>query len=764
VWGDDGIAFRFPDADTPPDPAELILEPEEARDLLLDHLPETSLFGARFREAAGRSLLIPRRRPGQRTPLWLQRRRSADLLQVARRFDSFPLVLEAYREILEDDFDLPALVGLLEDVAARRVEVVVADTVSPSPFAVSLLFSFVAGYLYEDDTPVAERRAAALSVDRSLLRELLGEGELRDLIPPEVLAEVELELQRVADDRRAASVDAIHDLLRDLGPMTAAEIELRTEGVDVAAALAGLSASHRVFDAVVAGERRWCAVEDAARLRDALGVDLPAGIPEAFLDPLPDPLGDVVGRFARTRGPFTAAEAGRALGLPAAVVETALERLAAEGRVTEGAFTPGGQGREWLDAEVLRRLKRRSLAVLRGEIEPVAATTLAAFAPVWHGVEADPPAGPHALRRALAGLYAVPLPASVFERDVLSARVGSAEGELDSMFLSGELVWVGQGRIGARDGRIAVYARESFRDLWRGPDGEPVGLAAEIRAFLERSGASFFVDIYQAVGGGDPDTVIEALWDLVWSGHVTNDTLQPLRAYLERRPTRPRGKPNLSGRFPVHAGGRWSLVPDPAGDDTRTASAWATVLLDRHGIVSREVVAGEPVPGGFSSVYPVFSHLEEAGRIRRGYFVEGLGGAQFALPGAVDRLRSSPSHPAVWLAATDPANLYGSAIPWPDSPVRLVREAGAYVALADGELLAHLDRSRTGLTFFPAGREPAEEVIAALAAVASRHRRMVIHEIDGVPAGDSPASGLLRSHGFVPAPRGLVFVSPPRSG
>lgn len=325
------------------------------------------------------------------------------------------------------------------------MEVVVADTVSPSPFAVSLLFSFVAGYLYEDDTPVAERRAAALSVDRSLLRELLGEGELRDLIPPEVLAEVELELQRVADDRRAASVDAIHDLLRDLGPMTAAEIELRTEGVDVAAALAGLSASHRVFDAVVAGERRWCAVEDAARLRDALGVDLPAGIPEAFLDPLPDPLGDVVGRFARTRGPFTAAEAGRALGLPAAVVETALERLAAEGRVTEGAFTPGGQGREWLDAEVLRRLKRRSLAVLRGEIEPVAATTLAAFAPVWHGVEADPPAGPHALRRALAGLYAVPLPASVFERDVLSARVGSAEGELDSMFLSGELVWVGQG-------------------------------------------------------------------------------------------------------------------------------------------------------------------------------------------------------------------------------------------------------------------------------------------------------------------------------
>ncbi|HEX6946434.1 MAG TPA: DEAD/DEAH box helicase [Acidimicrobiia bacterium] len=756
VWSDDGIALRFPETDTPPDPSELLLDPEEVQDLLVEHLPETAIFAARFREAAGRALLLPRRRPGSRTPLWLQRRRSADLLGVARQFDSFPLILETFREILNDDFDVPALVRLMEDIAARRVEVVVADTMTPSPFGVSLLFSFVAIYLYEADAPVAERRAAALSVDRGLLRELLGEGELRDLIAPDVLAGVELELQHIAESHRATDTDGIHDLLRDLGPLPIDEIELRTTGVDVATALSDLMASNRVFEAEVAGERRWCAIEDAARLRDAQGVALPYGLPEPFLEAVPDPLGDVVGRYARTHGPFTAGEAGRALGLPPAVVESALDRLGREGRVSEGPYLPGGSGREWLDIEVLRRLKRRSLAALRGEIEPVPAETLAAFTPAWQGTTLDPPSGPHALRRAVTTLLGATIPASVLERDILAVRVRDPEMDLDSMLLSGELVWVGRGRIGSRDGRISLFPRQTFRHLWRGPEGQPDGLGETIHRFLDTNGASFFADIYQGVGGGDPDEVLEAVWDLVWSGHVTNDSLHPLRAYLSHRPAKRRGKPNLSSRFPARTGGRWSLVPQPAEGDTETAAAWATLLLDRFGLVSRDIVAGE-VPGGFSSVYPVLSHLEEAGRIRRGYFVEGLGGAQFALPGAVDRLRSRPSHPPLWLAATDPANLYGTVLPWPESETRLAREAGAYVIVADGELLAYLDRSRTGLTMFEPGWHRAEAVAGAIADIGSRHRRLTLRTVDSAPAEESPLARALADSGFAAAPRGLSY-------
>lgn len=757
VWSDDGIALRFPDTDTPPDPAELLLGPEEVEDLLLEHLPGTSLFGARFREAAGRALLLPRRRPGSRTPLWLQRRRSADLLGVARQFDSFPLILETYREILNDDFDMPALVELLQDVEARRVEVVIADTVTPSPFAVSLLFSFVAVYLYEADAPVAERRAAALSIDRSLLRELLGEGELRDLVDPDVLAGVELELQHVAATHQARDPDGIHDLLRDVGPLTTAELELRVADIDLADALDELARHTRVFEAEVAGERRWCAVEDAARLRDAQGVDLPPGIPEPFLEPVPDAVADVVSRYARTHRPFTAAEAGRSLGLPPAVVETTLTRLESQGRVSEGPYLPGGSGREWLDTEVLRRLKRRSLAVLRGEIEPVPAGTLAAFAPVWQGVTGEPPGGPHALRRAVASLFGASIPASALERDVLAVRVSDAGADLDSMLLTGDLVWVGRGRIGARDGRVALFPRDRFRHLWRGPESEPEGRADEIHRFLGANGASFFADIYQGVGGGDPAEVLDALWDLVWSGHVTNDSLHPLRAFLSNRPAKTRGKPNLSGRFPAHAGGRWSLVPAPAGDDTETAAAWARLLLDRYGLVSRDTVAGEGVPGGFSSVYPVLSHMEEAGQIRRGYFVEGLGGAQFALPGAVDRIRSRPSQPLLWLAATDPANLHGSVIPWPETETRLAREAGAYVIVEDGNLLAYLDKARTGLTLFAPGRERMDQVAAAVASIGSRHRRLTLRTVDGSPAEESPLARALAAAGFATAPRGLTY-------
>ena len=763
IWSDDGMAFRFPDSDDPPQADDLLIDPEEVEGLLVDHLADTALFAARFREAAGRALLLPRRRPGERTPLWLQRRRSADLLGVAKQFGSFPILLEVYREILQDDFDLPALQEVLGEIRSRKIRVVPVDTHSPSPFASSLLFSFVAAYMYEADTPLAERRAAALTLDRDLLRELLGEGELRELIAPEMVAAVELELQHLTDNRRARHPDAIHDLLRDLGPLTTDDIEVRSEGVDVANALSDLAEARRVIEVVIGGSPRWAAIEDAARLRDGLGVQPPQGVPHVFLEPVDDPLGDVVGRYARTHGPFVATEAASALGLPVGVVETALSRLESVGRVIQGAFRPGGEGREWVDDGVLKRLKRRSLAVLRSEIEPVEPAALARFETVWQGVGPEPPRGRAAMADALRKLTGAAIPASTLERDVLATRVADPGTRIDELMLSGDLVWVGHGALGSRDGRVALFPRETVATLWNGPDPgyEPEETARSILETLHLRGASFFSDIYTASGGGDPGTVLDALWELVWAGHVSNDTFAPVRAYVARRKGRTGGRPSLSSRFPAHAQGRWSLtagLAQEAPTDTERHAAWAELLLDRHGVVTRGTVLAEGIPGGFSALYPVYSHLEETGRIRRGYFVEGLGGSQFALPGAVDRLRSRPDPELAVLAATDPANPYGGVLPWPEvEGTRLARDAGAYVLLYDGELVGYLDKGRRGLTLVDPTPDRFGQVSGALAEVAGRHRRLTLVTVNGEPAPASPLAAALREWGFAVAPRGLTY-------
>jgi ATP-dependent Lhr-like helicase len=763
IWSDDGIAFRFPDSDEAPNADDLMLDPEEVEQLLLEHLSDTALFAARFREAAGRALLLPRRRPGERTPLWLQRRRSADLLGVAKQFGSFPILLEVYREILQDDFDLPALQEVLGAIRSRKIRVAQVETHSPSPFASSLLFSFIAAFMYEADTPIAERRAAALTLDRDLLRELLGEGELRELLDPEVIAAVELELQHLTENRHARTPDGVHDLLRDLGPLTIDDIEVRSHGVDVPAALEGLVESRRVVEVTMGGEQRWTAIEDVARLRDGLGVQPPAGVPHTFLEPVEDPLGDVVGRYARTHGPFLAGEAASALGLPVGVVETALSRLEQTSRVIQGAFRPAGQGREWVDDGVLKRLKRRSLALLRSEIEPVEATALARFEVSWQGVSADPPRGRNALTDAIRQLTGTAIPASTLERDVLSARVADPGTGIDDLMLTGDLVWVGAGALGQRDGRVALYPRESLANLWTGPDPGHVaeGIGETILDALESGGASFFHDIYDAAGGGDPEAVLDSLWDLVWAGHVTNDTFGPVRAYVSRRKGRSGGRRPMSSRFPAHAQGRWSLtrslLRSPASDTERHA-AWAELLLDRHGVVTRRTVLAEGYPGGFSALYPVFSHLEETGRIRRGYFVEGLGGSQFALPGAVDRLRSeSPTGLAV-VAATDPANPYGGVLPWPEvEETRLARDAGAYVLLLDGELVGYLDKGRRGLNLFDITPDRFGEISRALAGVADRHSRLTLITVNGEPASTSRLAAPLSEWGFATAPRGLTY-------
>ena len=754
VWSDDGIAFRFPDAGEVPGAEDFALDPDEAERLVIEHLGSTAMFAARFRQAAGRALLLPRRRPGSRTPLWLQRRRAADLLAVAKQYGDFPIILEVYREILQDDFDLPALREVLADISARRVRLTQVDTPSASPFAQSLLFSFVASYLYEGDAPAAERRAAALTLDRGLLAELLGEGELRDLISPDVVAAVELELQMLTAERHATNHDDLHDLLRRLGPVSLFDIEVRSTGLDVGEALPQLERERRVIQVRVAGRDCWAAIEDAARLRDALGVSPPVGVPFVFLEPVADPLGDVINRYARTHGPFVTSDVADALGLPAGVVDTVLHQMESHGRVLQGAFRPGGAAREWVEVDVLRRLKRRSLAALRKEIEPVDGPALGRFLPAWQQI--GPSRGRRALLDAVNRLQGASIPASSLERDVLGARVVDPAPLLDSALMEGNLIWVGRGPLGSSDGRVALYYRAGFQALAPLPPEIPDGpIPNLLYSHLRERGASFFPDLYQSAGGGDPQSVGDALWDLVWAGLVTNDSYAPVRAFLRGRHARRPGMPSLRSGTPPDLAGRWSLVSSERADPLGQATAWAEVLLDRHGVVTRSAVASEGLVGGFSGIYPVFSHLEEIGRVRRGYFVEGLGGAQFALPGAVDRLRSQPAAGLIGLAATDPAHPYGAALSWPDiDSGRIGRLPNAYVVLAEGELVAFVDGKRIRLfTNDPNLYHPIAGVVGELA---SRHRRFLVERVDDRPVNESPVAHALLEAGFSQTPKGLA--------
>ena len=756
IWADDGIAFRFPDSDEVPGLAELSLEPEEVRELLEDHLADTALFGARFREAAGRALLLPRRRPGSRTPLWQQRRRAADLLAVARQFGSFPIMLETYREILTQDFDLPALTEVLSDLRSRKLRIVEVETNHPSPFASSLLFAFVAAFLYEADTPLAERRAAALTLDRNLLASLLGEGELRDLISPDVVAMVELELQHLTPERRATSAEAVVDLLRDLGPLGKEDIEVRTELSDFSASFEALLRARRMVAVRIGGRDCYAAVEDISRLRDGLGIPPPPGTPAVFLEPVPDPIGDLIGRYARTHGPFQPSVVAAMFGLPVAVVENALRLLAEQGRVLKGSFH---RGEGWVDAEVLRRIKRRSLAELRHEIEPTEPASLGRFTPVWQGVAEKRPTRIDVLADVVSQLQGYEAAASVWEREILAVRVGEAPALLDRLLMDGEILWAGRGTLGGRDGKMALYRRKDFGQLWYPIEVsfEADGAHEGLLHFLESKGASFFFDIYQSVGG-DPTEVLEDLWDLVWGGLVTNDSLAPVRAYVQSRGgQRPPGRRPLANSFPAHAGGRWSRLQPPDPDPTMAAAAWANVLLNRYGVLTRAHVAAEGVPGGYTRLYPVLSRMEEVGKLRRGYFIEGMGGAQFALPGAVDRLRGDDRPRVVGLAATDPANPYGAALPWPERDVRFQRAAGAYVVLGDGQLLAYLDRGGRRLALLAEGMDAYGEIAREVAAIAGRQRRMRIERIDDHPAQAAPFGSALTEWGFVPAPQGLAY-------
>ena len=788
MWTNDGIVVRFPDSDLAPDVDALLPSPEEVEALVLRELGSTALFAAKFRENASRALLLPRRRPGARTPLWQQRKRAADLLAVAARFPTFPLLLETYRECLRDVFDMPALVGTLRALRDRSMRVTTVDTATPSPFAASLLFGFVANYIYDGDAPLAERRAQALSIDQAQLRDLLGDAELRELLDADVLSAVEAELQQLEPRFRARGTDGIHDLLLRVGGLSSEELRGRCTSALVASGIDDLVRARRAVLLPVAGVQRHVAAEDAGRYRDALGVPLPPGLPEALLLPVRDPLGDLVSRYARTHAPFTLEEVGARFGLPVARIEPVLEALIRRGRLVEGAFRPGGTRREWCDVDVLAVVRRRSLARARHAVEPVEPRVLGRFLSHWHGI-ARPRPGLDAVLDVVERLQGCALPASVLESEILPARVERySPGELDTLVAAGEVAWVGLEPIGERDGRIALYLTDHLPRLLRPPgprlDVEPLTeRARSVLEVLRAKGASFFSPLHEAVGGGFPRETLEALWDLVWKGLVTNDTFRVLRAYTA--PAMEGGSRRLGTgghvfrsrrTLPASAEGRWSLVEErttAAVGGTEWAAASAQQLLSRYGLVTREVAQAEGLPGGFSGVYPVFRSLEDGGRVRRGYFVSGVGAVQFALPPVLDLLRSLRELPeeaeVTLLAATDPANPYGTLLRWPaldGAPARgPSRSAGSQVVLVDGAVGAFLGRGGRQAWLWLPETEPdrgrvARAVASALATVAvrglvGRRGGMLLEEVNGVPAAQSPLALYLLEAGFTPSSLGF---------
>src|SRR5216683_671216 len=645
MWSEDGFVLRFPETDLAPDVEQLMLGPEEAAELVLRQLGSTALFAAKFRESAARALLLPRRRADGRTPLWQQRKRAYDLLSVASRYASFPILLEAYRECLRDVFDMPALMETLRLIESRSLRVHTVDSRTPSPFASALLFSYVANYIYDGDAPLAERRAQALSIDQDQLRELMGDADLRELLDIHAIEETEEQLQCVVESYKARNMDGVHDLLLRLGDLSRSELLRRCVTEAVADTVAKLMRARRVLEVQIAGEKRLIAVEDAARYRDALGVPLPPGLPTAFLSTAPDAMVDLVRRFARTQGPFTTAEAASRFGLPGQGVEAVLQRLVQMGRVVEGGFRPGGIHREWCDNEVLRSIRRKSLARLRKEVEPVEQRTLARLFTRWQGV-VQPRRGLDALLDVIENLQGAPLPASILETEMLPARMlGYQPADLDTLIAAGEVAWVGMEPLGERDGRIGLYLTEKLPVLWpprAGNSEEPLGeRQIAIVEFLRARGASFFQDMHDGVGGGYPGETLEALWGLVWKGLLTNDGMAALRAYCERPNSsrKPARRVHQQTGFrsrrttPPTAQGRWALQGAAFAVD-RSGTAWshaiAQQLLTRYGVVFRETAHAENLPGGFSAVYDVLKALEESGKVRRGYFAADLGATQFA--------------------------------------------------------------------------------------------------------------------------------------
>ena len=765
MWSEDGFCLRFPETDEPPPDTWLLLEPEEAAELVQRQLGSTALFAAKFRESASRALLLPRRRADGRTPLWQQRKRAYDLLGVASRYPAFPIVLEAYRECLRDVFDMPALMEIMRSIGNRAIRVHTIDTRTPSPFAAALLFSYVANYIYDGDAPLAERRAQALSIDQDQLRELMGDADLRELLDLGAIEETEEQLQCLVETYKARTMDGVHDLLLRLGDLRRDELLARCTTPEVALTLERLRKAVRVLEVNIAGEKRLIAVEDAGRYRDALGVPLPPGLPKAFQTAVPDAVLDLIRRYARTHGPFTTLDVAARFGLAAETAEAILNRLVQAGRVVEGGFRPGGIHREWCEVEVLRAVRRKSLAKLRKEVEPVEQAVLARLFTRWQGV-VQPRRGLDALLDVIENLQGAPIPASVLESEVLPARIiGYKPSDLDTLIAAGEVVWSGVEGIGERDGRVALYLAEKAQVLQgrgkreEGREGATVEREGKIVEYLRGHGASFFQPLHDGTGGGYPGETLEAIWNLVWRGEITNDGLNALRAYCERpaaakkvtRKIHQQGAGFRSRRTtPPTAQGRWSLVAAAGSADTEFSHAIALQLLARYGVVFRETAHAEGLVGGFSAIYDVLKAMEESGRLRRGYFAADLGAVQFAMPAAVELLRTlrvkrdGDKSEMLLLAATDPANPYGALMKWPaggDAGSSLTRSVGARVILCDGSLVAYLRRGNANLQVFlpeeePARGQGAKALAEFLVSKAQVEGGMLITMVNGLPVAE----------------------------
>ncbi len=781
---DDGIVIRIPDSDADPPGADLIrFEPDELERIVETEAGGTALFASRFRECAARALLLPKRDPARRAPLWQQRQRAAQLLDVAKRYPDFPIVLEALREVLQDAYDLPALRSIAERLQHGDIRVVEVETPSPSPFAHHLLFGYVGAFLYEGDAPLAERRAAALTLDPTLLAEVLGTTALRELLDPLVVERIELELQRLAPDRRARGVEGAADMLRLLGPLTVDELAARLEGAGdapldragAAAIAAELVDARRAVRVRIGDEERVAAIEDVARLRDALGVPPPPGVPSALLETVLDPIGDVVARHARTHGPFTVEDVGARLGLAPAVARSALRALEGQGRVLSGAYRPGGSGEEWIDAQVLSKLKRRSLQALRSDVEPVDHAVFADHL-LAHQHVTRPLTGNDGLLEALDGLEGLPLPLSALETLILPSRVkGYRPSMLDELTASGLITWVGAGALTGKDGRIVLRAADGTAQQRDVAHDDPE--AAAILAALGEGGALFARQLGDMVAL-DPARLADVLWPLVWAGRVTNDTIAPMRAHLlgaraRAAPTPSRraspasrrriglARPSRTDAMPLLAG-RWLLASSPAGSPTELAAATADALLARYGVVTRGSVMAEDVPGGFHGVYQVLKAFEEAGHTRRGYFVDGLGAAQFADAPVVDALRarqsSGPSDAIATVSTVDPANPFGATLPWPEprGDHKPTRRVGSLTTIVGGRPVLHLERGGKSLLTFVDDEDALVRALGSLADAVARlgGRRRVLEQVDGRSSLDADLAPILDRAGLRRTPRG----------
>jgi ATP-dependent Lhr-like helicase len=757
---DDGIMLRMVEGEEPPDLARLMPSAEEVEEMVIGQVGSSAVFASSFRENAARSLLLPRRRPGYRTPLWQQRLKAQNLLAVARGFPNFPIILETYRTCLQDIFDVPSLVELMRAVEQRKIRVHQVETDSASPFSRSLAFAYVAEYLYQGDSPLAERKAQALTLDRNLLNDLLGAEELRSLLDAAVIEALEAELQSLDPERQVSSAEQTVDLLRRLGDLSRAELEARSQG-DLAGWLADLARDRRVVEMHIGGEPRLVVVEDAALYRDAFGAVPPKGLPTALLDFVERPLEQVFSRYARTHGPFEGVTLARRYGMTRAQVEPALRQLMARSRLLEGGFLPTGSNREFCDPEVLRKLRRRTLAKLRHQVAPVEAAAMSRFLQGWQHLDG----GGGRLDEAVGALEGLPLSFKDLEKTILPARVSDYRcHRLDQLAQIGMLVWVGWGALGSQDGKVALYRRDRISQLLL-PPAEPEELEPMQRTVLDTlkaRGACFFYDLLQACGAVRQERLLSALWDLVWMGLVSNDSFAPLRQLGVQKGRRRSGIESASGR--------WFLVSSllyGKPSDTERLMAWTQTLMERYGIVSREAAVAEQIPGGFTPLYQTFKALEESGRVRRGYFVEGLSGAQFAWSQTVDRLRAEPDpgerkQPLV-LSTPDPANPYGALLPWPPNAGRPRRAAGTFTVMVEGHPVLFAEKGARKLISFPKVEEPEflEAALRGLDQIARgvRGKMLQIAEIDGMPAAKSPLYPAMKAFGFRDDYHGLMYMA-----